>query len=106
MHVNNPSSKIDRYLAASESLALDFIEYEARRIMRDHLHGYEFLMAMGVAYFNKSQHDAPDIYIKIGCTNEDCVSELFNFITEYDYCLGLTGNPMRFTADGPKVTDW
>lgn len=98
------------YLEAADNASV-FVEEQARAILKKHPNLHEFVMAMGGWFFTvkKSQHgsllpgehavlhDNPS-YIKN--------SRLANFIAEWDEYLKITGEPMRFTADGPTVRNW
>lgn len=81
-------------------LAIREVEKEARRILKSDPDLNEFVMAMGAAFFtdkNGDNHQLQDI---------DAAEELRDFILEWDEYLRITGVPMRFTADGDKITDW
>ena len=84
--------------------ALYIIEKEARRILNEHDNLTEFVMTMGCAIFIDIDKNTHANYY-----NEqefDYIKPLWDFIEQFDNILHLTGNPMRFTATGPKITDW
>ena len=98
--MKNPSDKFERLLDAMEKEALDFIEQEARKILKTQKALNEFVMGMGVVFFTLTESS------KTVGLNERIYSEyLDDFINRWDGILHLTGNPMRFTASGPKITD-
>jgi hypothetical protein len=98
------------YFDAGDKAAV-FVEEQARAILRKHPSLHEFTMAMGTWFFTVKRskdrsllpgehavlHDPPS-YIKN--------SRLASFILKWDEYLKITGEPMRFTADGPVVRDW
>lgn len=98
------------YVKASDNASV-FVEEQARAILKKHPNLHEFVMAMGSWFFTTKRskdrtllpgehavlHDEPS-YIKN--------SRLASFIAEWDEYLKITGEPMRFTADGPVVRNW
>lgn len=88
-------------LQVASELALEYVEQEARKILRKCTTLNEFITAMGAAFFTDkhgnslNDHELPKSAL-----------ELIEFIEEVDPELHLTGNPMRFTADGEKITNW
>lgn len=81
--------------------ALDTIERLARAILRQHTNLDEFIMGMGVASFTRKDGEE-----SLGMGDRSYLQRLREFIDEWDEVLRLTGHPMRFTADGPKITEW
>jgi hypothetical protein len=81
--------------------ALQEIERLARRMLKKYKYMDEFLMAMGGYFVTRK----PDKEILYDLQNKEW-KELESFIDEYDDELKLTGDAMRFTAEGPKITDW
>ena len=75
------------------------IEKEARRILKAHPNLDEFIMAMGDAFFTTHSGESISPY------DRAYMKPLADIFVEFHY-LKLEGNPMRFTADGKKVTDW
>lgn len=99
-----------KYLQA-EALALEELELRARRILSNHPNLKEFVMGMGSASFtlHKPQYfskDGPLEDMINWYTEVKYAAPVFDFISEWDCILKLTGNPMRFTATGPKITMW
>lgn len=91
----------------ANTLALEHVEYLARTILQQHKNLDEFVMAMGTWYFTKRVNNAAGFEI----LDQDSTRYLENsrlraFIDVWDQCLKLTGQPMRFTAEGPVQTDW
>jgi hypothetical protein len=87
------------------------IEIKARAILkRNPKRLGEFIMAMGMASL-----DVPDrsghSYMQDAIERDEFAqfkggAELWDFIQEYDEIFKVKGEPMRFTAHGPKITDW
>lgn len=88
-------------LRVASELALEYVEHEARKILRKCTTLDEFIMCMGAAFFTDKQgnslhdHEIPKTAF-----------ELIVFIEDVDSELHISGNPMRFTADGEKITNW
>ena len=89
--------RIRKKIQEADSLALDLIESRARNILKEHPNLHEFVMGMGCAFF--TDMEKCPTYPKYG-------NPVFEIITEFDNILHLTGNPMRFTATGDKLTNW
>jgi hypothetical protein len=94
------------YQLASESASC-FVEKEARDILSKHRNLHEFVMGMGVWCFTLKKGDAEDPHPTI---NDEpryiAKSRLARFISKWDGYLKITGEPMRFTVDGPVVRNW
>lgn len=60
----------------------------------------EFVMVMGSACFWTADDQQRGL-----CDRWKYTRPVEVVLEEFDY-LKLTGTPMRFTADGPVVTDW
>jgi hypothetical protein len=96
--------QIEQLVEIASQIALAEIERIARKVLRKHKSRLtEFVMAMGSATF--THKDGTNVG-----TNEwesfAGMRPLDKLLDEWDETLHLTGTPMRFTADGPKVTDW
>jgi len=96
-------------------LACEKVERMARGILKRHSHLDEFIMAMGSYFFTakNGKDDLQPITQKMNASWDyyyvDTVAylkPLNDFIGKWDEYLKITGEPMRFTANGPKVTDW
>lgn len=108
----------EEYYNRAVRKAVEYVEKSARLILREHQELDEFIMGMGYAGFTVKEGtenivfcDSPDInafspegsgYHFVGPSLES----LAEFLCEWDEYLKITGEPMRFTADGPKVTEW
>lgn len=88
----------DKYREA-RYLALVQVEEMARDILKKHPNLGEFIMGMGTWTFTFANGDTVYDEMKY-------MKKLSDFISEWDEYLKLTGEPMRFTANGRKVTDW
>lgn len=104
---------IEKHYQKACELAEEKVEKLARKILLKNPELHEFVMAMGDWFFTlKAQpEDEENNAIKEGeiCWDVDSdprFTEISNFIMEWDEYLKLTGIPMRFTATGPKITDW
>lgn len=96
----------EHYQKASDA-ASAFVEQEARAILRKHSNLREFVMAMGGWFFTLKKADATDEHPVLNDQPRYIAkSKLAHFITEWDEYLKITGEPMRFTADGPVVRNW
>jgi len=79
--------------------ALIIVEREARKVLKKDTCLGEFVMGMGVWNFTSKR----DMWM---IDAEERAPELARFIDKWDDYLHLTGNSMRFTADGEVRTDW
>lgn len=87
---------IEKYYMKAFNTAILLIEHRARLILKHHPELIEFIMGMGIYSWIDSN----------GNTIEVNFRSIDKIIEEWDEYLHLTGNPMRFTATGPVVTDW
>lgn len=90
---------VRRLYREAERLSLKLVEGKARRVLRKNPHLKEFVMAMGTWLF---VHRDGGVVVD----TPYCARGLAKLINELDDTYHLTGHPMRFTADGPVVTDW
>ena len=83
------------------------VEQIARQILVEHKELDEFIMAMGSYFFTYKSKKRKDEHLS-GYTedSEPFLRPLNDFISEWDNYLKITGDAMRFTATGVKVTDW
>lgn len=81
--------------------ALAEVERRARFALRHDPMVVEFIMAMGTAFFVRKDGGDEDID-----TKRPRLRPTFDFILQWDHCLSLTGESMRFTAQGPIVRTW
>ena len=95
---NNLDRDISYHYELACTLSIVKVEELARKILRGHKNLDEFIIAKGGwMYTDKNGNDIDD---------KPYMRELSEFIDEWDNYLKITGNPMRFTADGPVVTNW
>ncbi len=107
---------------------LEFIEQEARKILKAHPNLDEFVMAMGMWTFDYKTplqyprgnswsreiaamgggHQTSHGWQWRSCEGVAYITDspLGKFMDEWDESMHFTGTPMRFTADGPKRTEW
>lgn len=90
-----------KYYNLAVGLALLDVEKQARKILREHKHLEEFVMSMGSWCFWTTDGNQVDDYYDLAYLKP--LTEIFD---EWDECLKLTGTPMRFTANGKKITNW
>jgi len=86
--------------------AIKVVEEMARDILRKHKNLHEFIMGMGIASFNSTTKDVNGWSISVDIDEYAYMNQLYEFICQWDEPLGITGTPMRFTADGPVITEW
>ncbi len=93
-------TKVKLYYDLAREHAIGVVERMARDVLLTHPNVVEFVMAMGVYGFNDKQGDTRHL------DEFAYMRPLKEFIEEWDDVLKLSGEPMRFTATGNKVTDW
>lgn len=97
--MKQPKEILANYQRACDT-ASNFVEKFARKILIDNKNAHEFVMGMGCLTFwdkNENQIELKDL---IGG------EALEDFISKWDDTLKITGEPMRFTANGKKITNW
>lgn len=96
---------VELYYQKASDAASAFVESQARSILRKHSSLHEFVMGMGMWSFTTREGDShlPGFYTTPKYINN---SRLAKFIHEWDAYLKITGEPMRFTADGPTIREW
>lgn len=82
------------------TLASSEVERMAREVLRKRPDIHEFVNAMGATFFvdEEGNNEYP--------FEIEEADELNEFLMEWDHKFHISGDPMRFTAEGPKVTDW
>lgn len=88
-------------------IALAEVEILARSILKKNPTLKEFVNAMGVCFFTTYDGNTVDLW-EYGTSNitRKSFNDLANLINDWDSILKLTGESMRFTATGEKITDW
>lgn len=101
------------YYHQSAQIALDLVEKRARAILRQHPNLDEFIMGMGIWFFTRKVGTKDEKGIVIEEWMNNIVHEplaymkpVADLIDEWDEYLKITGEPMRFTANGPVVREW
>jgi len=94
--------EIQEHYAKVELLVDKEIERMAREMMRAHPEIKEFVKGMGTYCFNGA--DGEPLYDYR--TSLEDFKAFDDFITEWDDIFKITGMPLRFTVDGPRVTIW
>jgi len=92
----NDIAKLKHHYSHAETIALEILEKRARKILRQHPNLKEFVMGMGMASFGDHKGEVVEAAY---------MEPVFSFLFEWD-SLKLTGEAMRFTADGPVVRNW
>ena len=87
----------------ARSVGLFLVEKYAREVLKDHKELKEFVMGMGTYNFWVADDLQAD-FGYLGCNG--CVDKLDQLMEDWDDVLKLTGEPMRFTADGPVRREW
>jgi hypothetical protein len=95
----NPTKKIQKLVDQAGQMAIEYVEFLARKILREHPHLNEFVMAMGACFFTEGRNT-------LGLEERAYMKPLEDFIDEWNETFGITGCPMRFTANGQRITDW
>lgn len=89
--------------ATSSNLALQIVIKHARKILRDNPELKEFTMGMGTWFFVDNDGHYRD-YSNVRLFHDLVAFD--DFMCRWDETFKLTGQAVRFTADGPLVTDW
>lgn len=97
----------------ASDFALKRVEELARGILQQNKNLKEFVMGMGTYFFTDRKGENVDTYDSVygngGYTSEHsepCFEELNEFMEEWDDIYKMTGEAMRFTAKGKKITKW
>ncbi len=87
-------------------MASHLIESRARKILLAHPGLDEFIMSMGAWMFTRhgSMADISPVYREYIPGYAKSFTRMMDEFDDME--LKVTGEPMRFTARGPKVTDW
>lgn len=87
-------------------MASRLIETRARKILSAHPSLDEFIMGMGAWMFTRrdSQDDISTVYREYIPAYAESFTRMMDEFDDME--LKVTGEPMRFTARGSKVTDW
>ena len=83
--------------------ALAEVEKMARKILVEHPNLEEFVLAMGVATFTAKEKGAEH---DISTCERAYMKKLDRLLCEWDEMLCLTGEGVRFTATGKRITHW
>ncbi len=94
------NKEIETLLNRAGNLALAELERRARKILAAHPNLDEFIMGMGCAIFTTKEDE------NLGTEERAYMKPVERFLVRWDNELKLTGEPMRFTATGPVVTNW
>ena len=88
------------------AMSADLIEAKARGILRSHPTLDEFVMGMGAWLFTRKD-SADDISTVFRERIPAYARPFERMMDEFDRLeLKITGEPMRFTAEGPVVREW
>lgn len=93
---------VRKHMRDATRIAVELVEGHARRILRTHANLDEFVMGMGRAFFTLKGDDKTNL----DTDERRYFKPIDDLLHEFDQELHITGIPMRFTADGPKITNW
>lgn len=106
-------NKVDTMESFISDKYIHEIEIIARNILNNHSRLDEFVMANGQIFFtvkneNLYQNDpcSHGGFAVIDLDRYAYMKELKDLIDENDYQFHMTGDSMRFTANGEKITNW
>ena len=94
-----PNIMIEQLLNQAVETALIELESIARTILLENNDLHEFVMSMGCWSFTNNDGNIVD-------ADDERLKPIAAMIGKWDDSLKLTGEPMRFTAGGPKITAW
>jgi len=108
------SAIIDNHLETARDIAINEVIRMARQLMRNHKNLHEFIIAMGSYFFIDDNNDTIETtdqlmnksYEYYTVDSFKYFKPLNDFISKWDDTLKLTGEGIRFTADGEIITDW
>lgn len=98
----------DLYTEA-DKIALDWIEEGARKVLKICPSLDEYIMGMGSAFFtlkNEDYHLTATGYDYGEAKVPKTAIDFLEWVEELNDMFNSKGAPMRFTAKGPKITDW
>ena len=92
-----------KQFATSSNLTVAIIVKHARLILKEQPELREFCMGMGTWMFETWDGKLVDGY---DLKQFPDLRTFDDFMCRWDDTFKITGEPVRFTADGPLVTDW
>lgn len=95
----NDKRIMELFFEAAHRIGLEVMEQIARDILKQHANLEEFVMAMGTWTFWKKDGSQLD-------ENTGYLKPLVRFMDYWNDVFKFTGEPMRFTAEGPVIKDW
>jgi len=117
--------RIEQLQEEANDIAVDIVIKEARRILNEDNDLFEFVMAMGSCFFtikDGGRYDTNDMtdeeyeewcysdgYINVHngiAENDHHQHDFFKLVDDLDENFGVTGYPVRFTANSERVHDW
>lgn len=115
--IMKPNTELEKLLGQMDAIALKEVERLARKVLKEHPNLDEFIMCMGSYFFtykDKTNKDHLSGYEQrvnkswqyYTVDSRAYLKPLNNFISKWNEVLKITGEPMRFTAEGPIITDW
>ncbi len=93
-------------ISRSHDLLRGLVVNRARDILKTHKNLDEFIMAMGTWFFTRKDGENFDDGTTYTSPRYIRESPLVKLIRDYDRMFGITGESMRFTADGPIRRKW
>lgn len=98
MNKATASEKIQTLHSQASAIASAEVIRLARKILKANSDLEEFIMGMGTWFFSNKDGD--------NVSTGPEFKELDDFISEWDETIRITGEPMRFTANGEIRRDW
>lgn len=103
----------ERYHQRARRLILDEIELIARKVLTENPEYVEFIMAHGTHFITTKEQGLYCVSLTTSNVFADCdehdykkIKEVTDILLKWDETYGLTKESIRFTHDGPVVTNW
>jgi hypothetical protein len=93
------NKELDALYKEASKVATSEVERIARKILKEHKNLEEFVIGMGTWFFADVNGTLYDGMYPI-------CKEMDDFMQDWDEVYRLTGEAMRFTTDGPVITEW
>ena len=98
-------SKVSEYFLKADKEAVDIVEKQARKALKEYPELDEFIMAQGTWFFTR-KNKSHDVNIYSDLTIYPLINDLYIFISKWDKSLQITGEGIRFTCEGKKIVHW
>lgn len=115
--MNKPLKQAELKYKEAYDLVITELERRARKILREHPNLDEYIMAMGGWMFTRKlgtrneqgfivESDSMTIIHEDEAENIQYMRPIYDLMREWDNDMKLTGDAMRFTAEGEVVRTW